>query len=62
MAKIVNGICVELNSNVQTISDIDVSTLEFSCGNNQIDKYLHDDASNDINNVTYVFTDVLCIY
>lgn len=57
MARIVDGICLEINSNVQTISNIDVSTLEFSCGNKQIDKYLHTDASKDINNVTYVFTD-----
>ena len=58
MAKIDNDICYELNSNVSLLTDFRGSTLEFSCGNSEIDRYLKEDAAKDCDCVTYVFSDI----
>jgi hypothetical protein len=57
MAKIDNDICYELNSNVSLLADFCGSTLEFSCGNAEIDRYFKESADKDCDCVTYVFSD-----
>ena len=57
MAEIIGNNCYSLSVSIQSISDIDTSLLNFSCGNKSIDSYLKEQAKEDTKNVTHVFFD-----